>query len=612
MPRVSVISIFYNEERYIIEAIDSILAQDFSDFELLLVDDGSSDASSTIARDYAAARPDKIQYFEHPAHENRGMSASRNLGLERARGEFVAFIDADDRWRSHKLREQVELLDEMPNVDAVGGSVNYWASHSGGKDRVVPTGHTQHRPIPPGEASINFYPLGRRHAPSMSDLMFRRSSIIKVDGFEDAFRGAYEDQAFLAKFYLESTLYLTTAVWSDYRLHPASCMATVQRNGTYANARRAFLRWFESYLVGSAFRDDKAVRRALARAVLRSEEPELRTKVRNLSPPFIVAMIRAGKSSIRQLRPFLAPGPAILMYHRIADESFDPWCLAVSPQNFSEQLDWIARHRTPLPLDEFARLHRQGKLPRDSIALTFDDGYACNAEVAVPLLEQSNIPATIFLPVELIERGEECWWDELERIVLSDRIDILRLDGAEIILGKRRFDDEKWASGEPPRTARQHAYRDLWALLYGRKPRDLEAGMNQLREQAGSPEAPRQSHRLLTPKEVRGMSSEVVQFGSHALSHPSLPMLSADEKAREICGSMDRCTELTGAKPQSFAYPYGNFDAESQRLIEEAGFLCACKAEGWFVTARTNPFELPRIFVGDWNASRLARELGRP
>ena len=187
-PRVSVISIFYNAETYFEEAIESVLAQEFSDFELLLVDDGSTDRSTEIAQAYVRRQPDRIRYLEHEDHANRGMSATRNLGLKHARGEFVAFIDADDRWRPAKLREQVDLLDRMPDVDALGGSVNYWGSHNGGVDRIVPTGHVRNRPLSPPEAFLCVYPLGRAAAPCPSDLIVRRSAALEVGGFEKFIR----------------------------------------------------------------------------------------------------------------------------------------------------------------------------------------------------------------------------------------------------------------------------------------------------------------------------------------------------------------------------------------------------------------------------------------
>ena len=74
MCRISIITIFLNSEAFIAEAIDSVLAQSFSSFELILVDDGSTDASSAIARRYAEDYPDRVRYVDHPQHANRGMS----------------------------------------------------------------------------------------------------------------------------------------------------------------------------------------------------------------------------------------------------------------------------------------------------------------------------------------------------------------------------------------------------------------------------------------------------------------------------------------------------------------------------------------------------------
>src|ERR1019366_1027700 len=87
---VSTIIIFLDAERFLAEAVESVLAQTYPTWELWLVDDGSTDRSSQLAHDFAAKYPDRIQYLEHPGHENRGKSASRNLGLRPAPGEYVA------------------------------------------------------------------------------------------------------------------------------------------------------------------------------------------------------------------------------------------------------------------------------------------------------------------------------------------------------------------------------------------------------------------------------------------------------------------------------------------------------------------------------------------
>src|SRR4051812_33913704 len=94
-PRVSVVMIFLDAEEFIREAIQSVADQTVDSWELLLVDDGSTDGSTEMALRYLAEDPARIRLLHHPGGVNRGMSASRNLGLREARGEFVTFLDAD-------------------------------------------------------------------------------------------------------------------------------------------------------------------------------------------------------------------------------------------------------------------------------------------------------------------------------------------------------------------------------------------------------------------------------------------------------------------------------------------------------------------------------------
>ena len=104
---VSIIMIFLNEEQFIREAIESVFAQSYDTWELLLVDDGSMDLSTDIALRCADQHPGQVRYLEHADHQNRGMSASRNLGISHAKGKHIAFLDADDVWSPHKLEQQV-------------------------------------------------------------------------------------------------------------------------------------------------------------------------------------------------------------------------------------------------------------------------------------------------------------------------------------------------------------------------------------------------------------------------------------------------------------------------------------------------------------------------
>ena len=87
----------------------------FDDWELILVDDGSTDASTAIAKAWAASDPARIRYVEHDDHQNRGMSASRNLGVAVARGRYVAFLDCDDVWLPSALAHRTRVAAAYPD-----------------------------------------------------------------------------------------------------------------------------------------------------------------------------------------------------------------------------------------------------------------------------------------------------------------------------------------------------------------------------------------------------------------------------------------------------------------------------------------------------------------
>ena len=269
-PRVCVVTPFFNARMYLKEAIESVLDQDFEDYQLLLVDDGSTDGSTQIALDYSRRESQRVRYLDHKGHQNFGATVSRNLALRQSCSEMVAFLDADDRWRPTKLREQVELLDRFPSVDAVCGTVNFWGQHSDGTDRVIPTGHSWNRPIQPPEALLQVYPLGKADPPCPSDLLMRRSIVELVGGFEETFVGSlqlYEDQAFLAKVFLEGSFLFSDRVWLDYRLHDQSCTAIAERMGVASSIRGQFLEWFEGYLKGTRHWRDPRIRWSLWKAL---------------------------------------------------------------------------------------------------------------------------------------------------------------------------------------------------------------------------------------------------------------------------------------------------------------------------------------------------------
>jgi glycosyltransferase involved in cell wall biosynthesis len=273
-PRVSVIMIFLNGETFLAEAIESVIAQTFKDWEFLLVDDGSGPAATAIAKDYAARYSGKIHYLEHPEHANRGMSATRNLGIRHARGELIAFLDADDIWLPTKLAEHVPLLEKHRDVDLVCGATVYWHNWSGGEDRTDQTGHKQDAVIYPPDAMLAVFPLGTAAPPSMSDIVLRADFVRKLDGFEEKFTGHYESRAFLSKVFLTSPVYFSSGVSNKYRQHPASCVQTALREGTHVQNRLDFLEWLEQYLRIRGHVDPR-VTSSLRRALLPYRHPRI-------------------------------------------------------------------------------------------------------------------------------------------------------------------------------------------------------------------------------------------------------------------------------------------------------------------------------------------------
>ncbi len=115
VPKVSVIMPVYNSEKYVREAIDSILSQTYSDFELIIINDGSTDSSVDIVKSYNDRR---IRFINNVS--NSGLAVTRNQGLKLARGEYIANLDSDDRSYPERIERQVKLLDIKPDFGLVG------------------------------------------------------------------------------------------------------------------------------------------------------------------------------------------------------------------------------------------------------------------------------------------------------------------------------------------------------------------------------------------------------------------------------------------------------------------------------------------------------------
>src|SRR6185436_11966668 len=173
MPAVSVIMPAYRAERYLHSAVESVLRQSFSDLELIIVDDGSSDRTVEIARRYEQRDP-RVLVIEQA---NAGPGPARNAGFRVATGRLFAFLDSDDEWDETFLEEQIAMLDARPDVDVVFGN----ARNRGGPRDGQPS-----RPIRGEGRPIALAEILGDETSLFIMAVFRREAVDAIGGFDPA------------------------------------------------------------------------------------------------------------------------------------------------------------------------------------------------------------------------------------------------------------------------------------------------------------------------------------------------------------------------------------------------------------------------------------------
>jgi glycosyltransferase involved in cell wall biosynthesis len=274
-PLVSVVMPFLDGIRFLPEAIDSVVTQTYPEWELLLVDDGSTDGSSALARDYARGWPGRIRYLEHAGHANRGKSTSRNMGITEARGELLAFLDADDIFLPDKLTRQVDLLRQHADAVMVFGNTEYWVSWDPDRlvwkrDRLGRLGVATDRVYQPPRL-IEAWLRKPGIVPCICSLLARRTAAVACGAFDESIQDMYEDQVFLAKMVLAGPVLVEPGCGERYRQHDESTSARAIEDRRYHptrpnESRRAFLQWLEGYVAQKPAAGDERLVRALRAA----------------------------------------------------------------------------------------------------------------------------------------------------------------------------------------------------------------------------------------------------------------------------------------------------------------------------------------------------------
>ncbi|HXQ24242.1 MAG TPA: polysaccharide deacetylase family protein [Candidatus Acidoferrales bacterium] len=315
--------------------------------------------------------------------------------------------------------------------------------------------------------------------------------------------------------------------------------------------------------------------RVLAQSLARSGLPALARRVRRLR---------------RQ------PGRAfVLMYHRVADtQGYVVDCVPLAA--FDAQLSLLRTRAQVVPLRRLVeRLQKPEPLAEDLAAITFDDGYRDNLDVALPILEQHGLPATVFVTTRFVD-GSLRPLDE-------------RLFGAFETLWQHRTPPSGAASVRANGTGRLvetalanpgslATVRKLRAQLKREPPEATERLIRDLEELAGD-SGPRRS--MLDWDAVRALTECGVEIGSHTVSHAIVSALSPEAAARELRESKEHIEREIGQPVLGFAFPNGHrgdFAAEHVAMLKQAGYAYACTAEWGANRPGGDPYRLRRIGVG--------------
>jgi len=281
----------------------------------------------------------------------------------------------------------------------------------------------------------------------------------------------------------------------------------------------------------------------------------------------------------------------------------------------------------PLSLRKLTEALRKGSIPKRSVVITFDDGYADNFYQAKPLLEKYEIPATVFVAGRYVTEKREFWWDEIEQLLFTanvlPRYLKIVINGQAYLWDLEEFSswDERlkeewrdWNVLKPNNATPRHlVYRALCDLLKPMDPGKRDQILKDLWHTAKLAPKTRNSHRPMTPEEIYHMAKEgLIEIGAHTLNHPQLSALTPEEQEKEIVGSCQLLQDIIGKEVIGFAYPFGgieDFDDITVNIVQRAGFKFACTTFQRPIRKQTSLLKLPRFLVRNWDGDEFAKRL---
>lgn len=299
----------------------------------------------------------------------------------------------------------------------------------------------------------------------------------------------------------------------------------------------------------------------------------------------------AGRSRLR-------PAFSIFTYHRVNDvgDAFQP---AMPTDVFERQIRYVAAHYTVLTVEDLVDRMASGRVPRDAVAITFDDGYRDNLTHAAPILARYRVPATVFLATGFIGSREVPWYDRLAlALKVTTRRTLSSPWGEELSLASV--------------AARVAALGQLQAHLKTLTEERFEKTLTSVLGVLGESGHPSQKDLMLSWGDVVALRGLGFQVGAHTVTHPILSRLSLERAREEILESRRAIEAAVGLAPKTFAYPNGgrgDYTPAVVELVRAAGFTCAVTTRFGMNTESTSPWELRRGQPWEEDLPRFALKL---
>jgi len=287
----------------------------------------------------------------------------------------------------------------------------------------------------------------------------------------------------------------------------------------------------------------------------------------------------------------------ILVYHRVNDES-DLFSLAIPKSVFEDQMNFLSQNYNVMSLEEILLTDSNTRLPKNTIAITFDDGYMDNYTHAFPILKKLKLPATIFLSTGYIGHDDGIWHDRVFNVFRQTKVSSFVFEGLKYSMTNL---EEKLMA--------QESILNYLKYLTPQKRLDY---IQRLEEQLCVVKNVSLKNKMLTWDVIKEMNNHGISFGAHTVTHTILTALPLNDIKREVSQSKEAIEDILRIPVRLFAYPNGkreDYNNKIKEIIKNEGFKGAVTTIFGTNRDSQDAFELKRVIPWDFNLHSFALRL---